>query len=243
MDLDRAIERQRKPLLRLVGTLFAMLGLVEGTPVERATKPVYLAILRLLRPAESAVRRLIVATAGRTVLKPPGPRTTPAKPATSTPRKARKPRAPCFQLFDPRQRFTSAFAYERPRYRITPPAARPQPRIRLLGESFDPRVPFFRNPAPPPPPPPAPEPDDSVSALRLSRRLIAIKSALDDLPRQAKRYARWQSRPSDKRRPRLSSALRPGRPPGHRKKPIHKVDEILAECDWLARHPPQPDTS
>ena len=26
----------------------------------------------------------------------------------------------------------------------------------------------------------------------------------------------------------------PARPPGHRKKPIHEVDEILTECHWLA---------
>ena len=25
--------------------------------------------------------------------------------------------------------------------------------------------------------------------------------------------------------------------------PGHMVDELLAECDWLARHPPLPDSS
>jgi hypothetical protein len=218
MDIDRTIERHRKPLLRIVGTLFAMIGLADGAPVEKISKDICLAVLRLLRPAESAVRRLIVATAHGLVLKQPTPRPTPAKPATSAPRKARRPRPPLFRLFDPRPRFASAFAWERPCYRIIPLARKPGPRIRVPGDSFDPRVPFFRNPAPPPPPPPpAPEPDGSVPALRLSRRLIAIKAALDDLPRQALRYARWQARPSDKRRPQLSSALRVGRPPGYRK--------------------------
>ncbi len=128
---------------------------------------------------------------------------------------------------------------------MPPQVQRLVPRIRVIDVGFDPRIPLFRNAAPavPPPPAPVPEVDDTVSAMRLSRRLAAIKSALEDLPRQAKRYARWQARPADKRRPQLASALRPGTPPGHRKNPIHKVDEILNECDWLARHAAKSDTS
>ena len=34
--------------------------------------------------------------------------------------------------------------------------------------------------------------------------------------------------------PRFRSPLRPGRPPGHRRKPLHEIDEVLAECHWLA---------
>jgi hypothetical protein len=82
-----------------------------------------------------------------------------------------------------------------------------------------------------------------VNALRLCRRLTAIKSALEDLPRQARRYARWQAKPAETRKPSSSSALRPGPPPGHRKKPIHKVDDRLAACHWLARQELKPDTS
>ncbi len=122
---------------------------------------------------------------------------------------------------------------------------RPEPRLHVIDVSFDPRVPLFRK-IPPPPvqePQPPPQPDGTVNAVRLCRRLAAIKSALEDLPRQARRYARWQAKPPELRRPNFSSALRPGTPPGFRKNPLHKVDEILVECDWLARHPPQPDTS
>ena len=37
--------------------------------------------------------------------------------------------------------------------------------------------------------------------------------------------------------------LRSGHPPGYRRKPIHEVDEILTECDWLAWEAMKPDTS
>lgn len=238
INFTHVIDRHRKQLLCIVGTMFAMLGLEDGVPVEKFARPVCLAVLRLLRPAESAVRRLIVAAASGLVVRPAKARPAAARPVIN--RNPRSQRRVMFKLFDPRQRFNTGY-----RCRRHPKPAdfnRPQPRIRLLGDVFDPRAPMFRNPAPLPPPP-APEPDDTISALRLSRRLIAIKSALEDLPRQALRYARWQARPRETRRPQLSSALRPGRPPGHRKKPIHKVDEILTECDWLARHASRPDTS
>ena len=72
---------------------------------------------------------------------------------------------------------------------------------------------------------------------------VAIKGALENLPRQAKRLARWQARPMEARRPRLATPLRPGRPPGHRKRQTHEVDEILKECHWLALNLPVPNTS
>ncbi len=68
MNIDLAIERHRKPLLRIVATLFAMIGLADGGRVERLSAPVYRAVLRVLRPAESGVRRLIVVAASLTSL-------------------------------------------------------------------------------------------------------------------------------------------------------------------------------
>lgn len=241
MPLAPAIERHRKPLLRIVATLFAMIGLSEGKTVERLAPSVYRKVLRLLRPAESAVRRLIVVAARGITLKPPATR--PAARTSPHAVSKRRPRI-TFRLFDPRQRFGSAFGDERIRHRIrlTP---QPEPRIRVIDVSFDPRIPLFRQP-PPAVPEPQPQPvvpDGMLNARRLSCRLAAIRSALEDLPRQARRYLRWQSKPHEQRRPPFASALRPGSPPGHRSNPIHKVDEILAECDWLARHPPQADTS
>lgn len=239
MDLSLVIDRHHKQLTRIVGTLFAMIGLTTDEPVERVSRPLYLAILRLLRPAESAVRRLIVAAAQSITLKSASPCSVAAKRTIASERKTSAPRPPAFQLFDPRQRFNTNYRLRR----MPMPADfnRPQPRVRVLDVGFDPRIPFLRQALPPPLP--TPEPDETVSARQLCRRLFAIKAALDDLPRQAMRYARWQSRPAGKRRPQRTSALRTGRPPGHRKDPRHKVDEILNECDWLARHASQPDTS
>ena len=79
--------------------------------------------------------------------------------------------------------------------------------------------------------------------MPLCRHLAAIKRALKDLPRQAKRFARWRDLPIEERRPRLETPLRRGWPPGWRIKPTHEVHEILKECHWLVRQLPEPDTS
>ncbi|HUQ37258.1 MAG TPA: hypothetical protein VM144_12865, partial [Aestuariivirga sp.] len=93
------------------------------------------------------------------------------------------------------------------------------------------------------PPVAAPPPSDGLaSAVRLTRRLQALKLALDDLPRQAKRLARWRVRRENAKTPKFKSPLRPGRPPGHRREPTHEVDEILTECHELA-WAEKPDTS
>jgi hypothetical protein len=64
MDWNGAIERQREELLRIVAALFAMAGLIGLRSVETLPRQIHRRILLVLRPAESAVRRLIVATAG-----------------------------------------------------------------------------------------------------------------------------------------------------------------------------------
>jgi hypothetical protein len=82
-----------------------------------------------------------------------------------------------------------------------------------------------------------------VNAARLSRRLQILKRALEDLPRQARRMARWRVRREAMKAPKFKSPLRPGPPPGRRKRHIHEVDEILANCHWLAWEAEKPDTS
>ena len=243
MDWDRAIERNRQPLLRIVASLCAMIGLSEDGQVERLARPLYRAVLLVLRPAEAAVRRLIIVAARGMVVKPSPKRSAPAGLRIAGTGGARL----SFRLFDPRKRFAMAQGH---------PRRGPQPRIRCLGGGFnvrfrlfsepDPVVPSFLQPQPAAPAAPAPAPqkqDDTVNAQPLCRRLAAIKLALDDLPRQAKRLARWRARPVAERRPRLSTPMRPGRPPGHRKRQTHEVDEILKECHWLAHNVPVPNTS
>ena len=235
MDWDRAIERNRQPLLRIVASLCAMIGLSEDGQVERLARPLYRAVLLVLRPAEAAVRRLIIVAARGMVVKPSPKRSAPAGLRIAGTGGARL----SFRLFDPRKRF--AMAQGRPRR-----GPRVEPRIRFLDVGFDPRIPLFLRPQPAAPAAPAPAPqkqDDTVNAQPLCRRLAAIKLALDDLPRQARRLARWRARPVAERRPRLSTPMRPGRPPGHRKRQTHEVDEILKECHWLAHNVPVPNTS
>jgi hypothetical protein len=190
-------------------------------------------VLRVLRPAESAVRRLIVVAAQGLVVKPAKLRPAPQclKIAGRTGSRI------SFRLFDPRKRFDWLSGRK--------PLKRPRlgPRIRFIDVRFDPRVPLFRQASAAVPVPPVPEPDDTVSARALCRRLMAIKQALDDLPRQARRYARWRAKPFEIRRPRLVSPLRPGKPPGYRKVPAHEVEEILSECRGLANIVPPPNSS
>ena len=69
MDWARAIERNSEALKGIIDDLFAMLGLDDDTTVSRISHPLHRAVLRLLRPAESAVRRLIVIAARGLVVK------------------------------------------------------------------------------------------------------------------------------------------------------------------------------
>ena len=78
MDWDFAIERHREPLLRIVVGLFAMIGLTENGAVERLSRPLYRLVLGILRPAESAVRRLIIVAARDIVVEPSPKRPFPA---------------------------------------------------------------------------------------------------------------------------------------------------------------------
>jgi hypothetical protein len=238
MDWNFAIERHRLPLLGLVRALCAEIGLTEGVTVERVPKPVHRYVLRILRTAESCVRRLIVAAARNIVVeprerRPSKPRSKPAdraKPDGEA--KPRRKRRPLFNLFDTLKRFGRRFRKKR---------RGPEPHVHSI-ESFlkqkqaEIAAAQARQKV---------VDDGMVNAAPLIRRLLAAADALTDIPGQARRLAQWQARPKEERRPERWSPLRPGRPPGYRRRAIHEVDEILKECDWLARlgHPELDDTS
>jgi hypothetical protein len=159
----------------------------------------------MLRPAESAARRLIIAASFGLAVPPPRPRKVEPKPKTmepllrkfgiavmvprdgsSSPAKRGRtraegdggaPRTPTFPLLDPPRRLA---LYGR-RRRTTPPHLAP----RIM-------VPGFTEPHRLPPPP---SPDDLVSAEAIARRLAALAAALDDLPGQAKRFATLEGPP------------------------------------------------
>jgi hypothetical protein len=59
----KAIERNRDALLRVVEALFALIGLDETAAVATLPRCTRNHVLRILRPAESATRRLIVVAA------------------------------------------------------------------------------------------------------------------------------------------------------------------------------------
>ena len=229
MDWARAIERNSEALKGIVAALFAMLGLDGTDMVARIPQPLHRAVLRVLRPAESAMRRLVVIAARGLVVKVAPSRPMPAGPIGKGGGRSR----PSFQLFDPRKRFA-----ELRQHRVK--VMRNPPRIHFFGS--DPRVAALWS-ARPPAAAPAPPPDGLVSAEPLNRRLQALKLALEDLPRQARRLARWRLRREKAPSPKFRSPLRPGRPPGYRRKPVHEVDEVLIECHGLAWDAMRPDTS
>jgi hypothetical protein len=227
MDWARAIDRNSEALKAIVAALFAMLGLVGNAAVARIPRHLHSAVLRTLRPAESAVRRLIVIAARGLVVKLPPPR--PMPKGLAVPRKGGGRIS--FQLFDTRQRFAAWRPKRIPDAKL--------PRIRFPSDTpshvrvFRPED-FGR---------PVPEKDQGVDAKRLGRRLAAIKLALENLPREAKRLARWQARRKAMKSPKFTSPLRPGRPPGYRKKPKDEIDWVLKECHALARDVEREDTS
>ena len=228
MDWARAIERNSEALKGIIEVLFAMLGLAGEATVSRIPLPLHCAMLRVLRPAESAMRRLIVIAARGLVVKLAPSR--PMPPGTIIGKGGGNPRL-SFQLFDPRKNFAG------PRRRAF---TKNPPRIHFFGN--DPRVVAIW-PAPPPVVAPVLPPDGLVNAQRLSRRLRALELALEDLPRQARRLARWRVRRETMPSPKFKSPLRPGHPPGYRRKPVHEVDEVLIECHGLACDAMKPDTS
>ena len=233
MDWDLAIKRNSEALVEIVADLFAMLGLVGEVMVSRLPWPTYRAVLRILRPAESALRRLIVVAARGLVVAP-----TVSRPRQAGAKRARKggyERSAAFQLFDPQTRIVL------PRRR-TP--KRPGPRIHMFNADNE-LVTVWPPPRPAASPAPAPvkSADGMVSATRIIRRLEALESALADVPRQARRLVRWKMRQETSPNPSFKTPLRPGRPPGYRRMAVHLVDELLSECDWLACRAAMADTS
>jgi hypothetical protein len=229
VDWARAIERNSEALKGIIAGLFAMLELAGAATEVLLPRSVHSAVLRLLRPAESAMRRLIVIAARGLVVKlPPSRPVTRPKPAGLIGKGGGSRLS--FQLFDARKNFAIR---------------------RRKGPRVVPRIHFFNSDSTvttlwlgrPPVADAAAPPDGLVNAARLTRRLETLKLALEDLPRQARRMARWRARRENMPSPKFRSPLRPGPPPGRPRKPLHLVDEVLIECHGLAFDAMKPDTS
>jgi hypothetical protein len=274
MDGAAAIEHNRQALKRILAAIVAMAGLagpgsavrVGGDAGKTLPRRLHLAVLRLLRPAEAAARRLIIATArGLAVTLPPlRPRKASAKIKVS-PTILRScvgtgiVLRPGLQVVAAPARPLASIATARPlAFALTDPprwwrrghprpVANGIPRIGVPGVTARLAVPDRRPPAP----------DDPVDAARLGRRLDALGRALDDLAGQARRFARWQAqrdRSLARGFARRRSPLRSGRPPGGRlsrydplaarRRNVREVDEVLAHAHALALYAlERPDTS
>jgi len=270
MDWNLAIERNRQALKRVLAMLVSMAAL--GRPVQSAFfqqggaafwKPfpqpalprhLHRAVLRLLRPAEAAARRLIIVAARGLVAAAPPARPQRSKPQSAAPLLRSLGIAvimPAADFSQPAGGRPAAAAGPAPRMPVLPLfdlLRPPRPgRPRFVPAHAAPRISFPGATVPHRLPPP-PSPDDPLDATRLCLRLRALEQALDDLPKHARRFARWRARrdraSADGRRPRRLSPLKPGRPPGSRRRPAHEVHEMLAELNHLARWAlARPDTS
>ena len=224
MNLPQSIDLNKTALVRIVAGLFALLGWTEGADLGRIPKRLHRAVINVLRPAESAVRRLIVALAQSIKAEPPKPRPPSKKPARKELR--RGPRR-SFAFFDPLSRF---FRKRRPKGE---PRARPS--ITFFGNG-EPRRVFFG--APPPPPS-----DGLETSVNIVARLEAIKAALEDLPGQAQRLAFVLARRETTPRLKIRAPLRGGPAPGARRKPVEEIHRVLEQCHGLARAALAPNTS
>ncbi len=108
MDWPYAINRHRDALLRIVAGLFALAGLAEGGVLSMLPRPVYRAVLLVLRPAESALRRLVVMVARELVLAPGAPRAAPVGLGS----RGEGTGNPSFGLIDPLKRFKPFAGYD-----------------------------------------------------------------------------------------------------------------------------------
>ena len=223
----RAIARNRDALLRIVAALFAMVGLADGEVAATLPRHLRNCVIRILRPAEAAVRRLvIIAARDLVVVVAPARRKKAATPTTTTPTTGKPAAAiPALPLIDPLKRFDF-----RPRRR----RARSFPRITFIGLTEPTPIPDDW----------IPSPDDEIDAAPIGRRLHMLKRALDDLDGHAKRFARWKAKRDlgHNSSPRFNP-MRPGRPPGYRKRAFHEVDDVLRECHALAFDAQRLDTS
>ena len=239
-DTPRMIEHYRLALLRVVSGLFVMAGLEPGCGVlETLPRGVKYAILKVLRQAESATRRLIAVEARGLempdYIAPPKREKSTCRGAGE--RKSRAPRTPQFRLIDPRKFLEELYPNRRSRRAKARRERNTEPRLlfRIAGMDGQPDYEEWSDAAP------DLSEDDALTAMALSRRMQALHHALNDLPKQAQRMAREiAKRKAAAPGPKAVPPLRGGFPPGHRKQHIHEVDEILETCHWLATREPEP---
>ncbi len=209
MDWPLVIDRNRTALMTIIVALMVSLGLVSGGRLTTLPFFLYRRALRILRPAESALRRLIMIVAHEMALR--GIKLRPARRdglaeflVFSRPHPRDEPALPSFNLIDPLKIF-----------------GREAPDVDgfYAGEDSDTPV---KTPVP---------------ATSLGLRILALKHALENLPRHAKRLARWYEQRDLAYAQNLAhrySPMRPGPAPAARRRNRDEIDEVLLECHLLA---------
>jgi hypothetical protein len=220
LDWTLAIKRNREQLRQIVLALFALARMRVGGSLFTLRRDVSSAIMLILRPAESAVRRLIVIAAHRLILKPQIPcpfvilGLRPEDPIITIP--SGNVRARAFKLFDPLKSFDPDSIWDNEQvtyesgYGLT--ASANQSQDAWLDHQ-------------------------TIDATHIGQRLNALIRALDNIPAQARRLVRWQQKRDvalKASRPTRISPMRPGLPPGWRERKIHEIDDVLRECHGLA---------
>jgi hypothetical protein len=205
MNWAGAIRTNREALLPIVTRMFVLAGIRTGRAVAALPRSLRIRILAMLRPAEYAARRLIV-MAARGVEITLRPSGGRGASALNAEDDALPDPLPAFALFDPFKRYGHPWLED--------------------GEDGQAGAWHHRDFAP----------DDPIDATALCRRIRALERALQDLDGQAARLARWRARRHCATcKPKRWSPLRPGRPPGWRKRPKTPLEEVLRECHFLAR--------
>jgi hypothetical protein len=222
LDWTLAIKRNRDQLRQIVLALFALARMRVGGSLFTLERDVFAAIMLVLRPAESAVRRLIVIAAHGVIhltsprLRGPEAGETGGSPWSVPGIAGRRGdfSIKAFKLFDPLKSFDpeSIWDNDQPAYES------------WLGHSDSTSGYQIIDTTP-------------LDATHIGQRLNALMRALDNLPHQARRLIRWQQKRDAllkaSRQTRMSP-MRPGLPPGWRERKIHEIDEVLRECHGLA---------
>ena len=226
MNWDEIVEANRG---RIIAAIAPLLAVLRFDPRRKWEMPrhFYRALLIQLRPAESAARRLIVMAARGIVV------TLKLGASRAFPRilvRNNDPeRVPAFCLIDPLKRFAPegfGWAQEWGKGWGMVPSI---PRISVPG-LFDP---VFAEPVP------FPSRDDIIDTAALVRRIEALKSALETLPRQALRLARWKARrelalQAGRWKPGRMKPMRPGFAPGFHRTDRREIDHIITDVHYFA---------
>ncbi|MEM0899400.1 MAG: hypothetical protein AAGI92_05560 [Pseudomonadota bacterium] len=219
-DWAFAVKRQRDAFRVVVAMLASMVGLVDGDLPPRdeifpLPRRVHTQLLQLLRPAESALRRLIFVYAlgalermrpGSGVVKEAAP-----LPDFSKFNAAREGgSASKFPLIDPRKDFSYLWRDEEAG--VASPSNAPTHEI-----------------------------EKPISPVLVMRRVAALAHAYETMPKQAKRMAHWLRamngpRSDDVTLPPKLHPIRPGAAPGYTEKPANEADDLLCECEHIAGH-------